>query len=192
MRRRSPGPTLETAGIVLAVFLVQVVVITLGASIELFALSTPLADKPWTIVTSIYAHAGPTHLLANLVALAVFGFIVERRSARWRFHAFVITTGAIAGIVEVLVASLAGGSPFVVGISGAVFALMGYVLASNPVTDSVVAWLEVDARIQVLLMLVLAVALTWVTRGERVALVAHFTGFILGLVSGRAHLLRVP
>ena len=190
MRDRILGPTVETVGIVLAVFVVQVIALTIGLSIDLFALSMPLEDNPWTIVTAVYAHAGISHLVANLVALIVFGYIVERRSSRWRFHAFIVTTGALAGIAEVIVGSLMGASPLVVGISGAVFALMGYILASNPVTDSAVAWLEVDVRVQLVLMLLIAVAITWITRGERVALVAHFTGFLLGLISGRAHLLR--
>lgn len=182
--------TIEVLVVVIVVYLLQVFAFAVGLGIELFALTAPLGERPWTIITSVYAHGGPNHLFANLLALLVFGFIVERRSTRWRFHGFVVATGALAGIAEVIVGGLLGPAPLVVGISGAVFALMGYVIASNPVTDSVFARLEVDPRIQLALMIVLAVAITWVTRGERVALVAHFTGFLLGLASGRTHLLR--
>lgn len=182
--------TFEVATLTVAVFLVQSAALAAGIGSEMFALTMPLAERPWTIALSVYAHGSLPHLTTNLLGLLIFGFIVERRSERSRFHAFVLTTGALAGAAEVFFGSLFGPAPFVLGISGAVFGLMGYVLASNPVTDSLLAWLEVDTRVQVVLMVVLAVAITWFSRGQRVAMVAHFVGFSLGLVAGRLHLLR--
>lgn len=191
MAPRTGQAILEVLLLCILVFLAQVVSLTFGLSgMEFFALSVPLSEYPWTIVVSVYAHGGIDHLIANIIGLLVFGFIVERRSSRARFHAFVLGTGAIAGIAEVLVGSMLGPSPLVLGISGAVFALMGYVLTSNPVAESVFGWLEMDLKVQLVLMVVLALAITWITRGERVALVAHFTGFLLGLIAGRAHLLK--
>lgn len=183
--------TAEVVVLIVAVYLVQWAVLFAGIGTEMFALAAPLSQYPWTIVTAVYAHAGPGHLMANLAGLVVFGFIVERRTTRGRFHAFVLGTGAIAGIAEVLIASAMGPSPMVLGISGAVFALMGYSLASNPVSNAVFEWLEIDPRIQIGLFVILAGAITLATAGERVALVAHFTGLVLGLVAGRTHLLRV-
>lgn len=190
MASASGQATIEVAAFTVAVFLAQTLALAVGLGMELFVLTVPFDVRPWTILLSVYAHGSTEHLFANLLGLLVFGFIVERRSVRWRFHAFILATGAIAGMAEVFVGSMLGPAPSVLGISGAVFALMGYVLASNPVTDSLLAWLEVDTRVQVVLMLLVAVGITWVSRGERVALVAHFVGFFLGLVSGRAHLLR--
>ena len=185
------SPTLETLLVVLLVFVFQLVASAIGLGIEWFALAAPFALYPWTIVTSVYAHASITHLAMNAVALLVFGLLVERTTTRGRFHAFVITTGAIAGITEVLVSGTFGGSVAVLGISGAVFALMGYVVAGNPLADAMVGWLEPDRRTQILAVVVLAGAVTLVTASQGVALVAHFTGFALGLVSGRLRLLRV-
>jgi len=62
----------------------------------IFALSTPLSVAPWTVVTSVYAHGSIGHLLANALALLLVGPLVERRTTRLRFHAFVIGTGALA------------------------------------------------------------------------------------------------
>lgn len=190
MVRDGVGATLETAFVVIIVFLIQSVVLAIGIGIDMFALAMPFDHRPWTIFTSVYAHANIMHLATNLLALLIFGSIVERRSTRRRFHTFIVSTGAIAGISEVLVGSLLGPSPLVVGISGAVFALMGYVVASNAVTDAVSRRVNVDPRLQFGLMIILAAAITWVTAGERVALVAHFTGFLIGLMAGRMHLLR--
>ena len=190
MGDRMFGPTIETAGVVLAVFVVQMALFTFGAGMELFALSMPFASRPWTLITSIYAHGGVQHLIANIVALLLFGWIVERHSTRFRFHLFILLTGMISGIAEVLVGSMIGPSPLVVGISGAVFALMGYVVASNPVTVTILNRTDIDPKIQFGMMLLIALLITWVTRGERVALIAHFTGFMLGLMAGRLRLLR--
>lgn len=182
--------TIEVAVAVVIVYALQTAMVVVGLGVELLALSAPLSQYPWTVVTAVYAHGGPSHLLANLAGLILFGFIVERRTSRSRFHAFILLTGAIAGVAEVLVGSVIGASPMVLGISGAVFALMGYVFASNPVSGTVLDWLEVDWRVQLILFLVIALIITILTAGERVALIAHFTGLTLGLLSGRLHLLR--
>lgn len=192
MGHRTGRATAEVVLLVIAVFVGQLLAFAIGVSPSLFTLALPLAEHPWTILLAVYAHGGPGHLVANLVGLIVFGFIVERRTERRRFHAFVLTTGAIAGLAEVLIGSQFGPSPEVLGISGAVFALMGYVFTSNPVTDTVLDWLEMDWRVQVGLFVVLAIVITLLTAGERVALIAHFTGLVLGLIAGRIHLLREP
>lgn len=191
MTTRDGRATIEVIVVIVIVYLIQMLVSVLGVGIGFFALAMPLETYPWTIITAVYAHAGPSHLLANLVGLLIFGFIVERRTTRLRFHAFVLLTGVIAAVAEVMVGELVGTGVMVLGISGAVFALMGYVATSNPVTNTVLDRLEVDWRVQLVLFLVVAGVLTYVTAGERVALVAHFVGLILGLIAGRIHILRV-
>ena len=192
MSHRTGQATLEVILLVVAVYVLQTLMLVMGMSLDVFTLALPLDQHPWTIVLAVYAHGGPSHLFANIIGLLVFGFIVDRRTARARFHAFILLTGAIAGLAEVLIGSLVGPSPVVLGISGAVFALMGYVFTSNPVTDTVLDWLEVDWRVQLGLFVLIAVAITYLTAGERVALIAHFTGLVLGLIAGRMHLLREP
>ena len=186
-----PGrATAEIMVIAIAMFVLQVLLGTIGLGIELFALATPLSHQPWTIVTSVYAHGNLDHLIANLIGLLIFGLLVERRSTRYRLHGFVLVTGVLAALAQVLVATLFGVNAYVVGISGAVFALMGYSMTSNPVTESVIGWFELNARTQIVIMIVIAVVITWVTRAEQAALFGHFTGFLLGMVAGRIHVLR--
>ncbi len=168
-----------------------VALIATPLAVGLFALSPPVFDRPWTVVTSIYAHADPGHLLGNAVVVLVAGLLVERVTTTTRFHTFVITTGVLAGIAEAFVGSAMGTPPAVLGISGAALALVGYVLAGNPVAQTTLGWLELGRRGQVIVMVVLAAAVTIATAGEGVALVAHFVGFALGLFAGRLRLLHV-
>ena len=201
MRRRlTESPTITLVGLFAVVFAVQQLVVLLAGPLTsraLFALSTPVVSNPWTVVTSVYAHGSISHLVANAVALVLVGLPLERETTPLRFHAFFAVTGALAGLAEVWFAAVAGSTlPGVVsqvnvlGASGAIFALLGYLLTSNRVTDRVVGNFSVSGRVQLVVFAVVAGAITVATAGQHVALVAHFTGILLGLLAGRAHVLR--
>ncbi|MUW15531.1 rhomboid family intramembrane serine protease, partial [Halorubrum sp. CBA1125] len=87
--------TLETLAVALLVGLLQAVLGVVGLA-GVFALSAPLAVAPWALVTSVYAHGSIGHLFANALSLLLVGPLVERRTTRPRFHAFVVGTGALA------------------------------------------------------------------------------------------------
>lgn len=186
------SPTVQTLTLLGLVFVVQQLVGAIGGGVAaaLFVLALPLSIHPWTVVTSIYAHGGLGHLLANAVALLVFGLIVERATTRFRFHAFFVATGALAGAVQVVASGLLGPPTGVLGASGAIFALAGYVLAANPLSNVAFGALQPSRRVQVIAFVGLAVVVTVATGGPGVALIAHFTGLLVGLVAGRARLLR--
>jgi len=197
MRRLTESPTVVTLGVVAAVFALQQVVGLVAPQRALFGLSNPLLAQPWTLVTSVYAHAGPGHLLANAAALALLGLLVERQTTGARFHAFFLGTGVLAGVAQVSAAGLLGplvpgltAQVNVLGASGAIFGLLGYLLAANRVTETVVAGVSLSAEAQLALGAVLALAVTLATANPGVALLAHFTGLLVGFLSGRAHLLR--
>ena len=183
-------PTVQTVLVCLVTFAVQSVLGVFGVGLGTFALSFPLEVRPWTLVTATYAHAGVTHLLANLVALLVVGLVVERGTTASRFHAFFVLTGALAGVAELVVAAVLGGGAAVIGASGAVFALLGYALAGNRVVGVVAPKVRLDRAATLGLFVVVAAVLTLVTAAPDLALVAHFTGLLGGLVAGRRRLLR--
>ena len=180
--------TLETLTIVLAVGVVQAGLHVVDLA-WVVALSAPVSDAPWTAVTSVYAHGSVGHLLANSVALLIVGPLVERRTTRPRFHAFVVMTGALAGIAQVTVGGLFGPSPAVLGLSGAVFALGGYLIAGTAASATLFDRLRLSARAQLVLFALVAVVLTLVTAAPGVALIAHATGAFCGLLAGRGRLL---
>lgn len=184
------SPTLTLVGVFVVVYLLEVLVGLFGVSKTAFALATPVTLRPWTLVTSVYAHGSVGHLVANTVGLVLVGLFLERRTSRARFHLFFLVTGALAGLSQVWVARLLGARPAVLGASGAIFALAGYVLAGNRVSDTVLSAVPLSERAILVAFVVVAAALTILTAGPGVALIAHFTGLMLGLVSGRGHVLR--
>jgi membrane associated rhomboid family serine protease len=182
MRR---SPVVETLAVLLAVFALQLGLAVLGQAGALAASAATLAAEPWTLVTSVYAHAGPGHLVANALALAVVGPLVARRTTRPRFHAFFLATGVVAVLAELSVGGLLGEPPVVLGASGAVFALVGYMLSGNVLASAVLDWVGLSRRAQLAVLAVVVVGLTLVTGSSRAALVAHATGLAVGLVCGR-------
>jgi len=177
------------------VFLVQTLLLWLfgpALAFGLFALSLPVEIQPWTLATSVYAHRTVGHIVGNLVLFALLGVILERHSTRARFHAFVLVTGALAGLAQVYAGSILYGEPTaVLGLSGAVFAMLGYVVTGNRLSNGLLKRLDVPVWGQLLAFAVLAAAVTLLTADSpRVALIAHFTGFLIGLLAGQENLLR--
>lgn len=184
------SPTIDTLGVVAVVFLLQTLFSVVGGP-NLFVLAAPISVEPWTILTSIYAHASIGHLLANSLVLLIAGVAVERRTTWLRFHLFFLTVGAVAGITQIVVRSLLGSPTAVLGASGAVFGLVGYLLAGNVVTTSLLERLSLSPRLQVALFAAVAVVVTVLTGRPGVALIAHFTGFFCGLLAGWGGLLEI-
>lgn len=182
------SPTLRTLQILLGVFLVQLLARLLGLGPGLFALTLPFSVAPWTIVVSVYAHAGLLHLIGNAFALALFGLAVERVTTPGRFHLFFLATGALAGITQVTVSGLFGPPVAVIGASGAVFALLGYALTGNALAIGVLS--RLSQRAQAGVFVLIAAVVTFITAGPGVALLAHFMGLVLGLLAGRLRLLH--
>jgi membrane associated rhomboid family serine protease len=185
------SPTITTLSVFVVVFLLEWVAVPLGVFGTLFVLTPPITVHPWTLVTNVYAHATLQHLLANSVALLVTGVVLERATTRLRYHSFFVATGALAGLAQITVGGAFGPGTGVLGASGAIFAFMGYLLTSNRLTDTVVGGIALSGRVQLLAFLVIAAAVTVATGSARAALIAHFTGLFVGLLAGRAHLLRV-
>ena len=195
----SGSPILELLVVFVLVFVAQGITALAGLMGTVFVLAPPLATNPWTIVTSVYAHSGFSHLLSNSLALIVFGWPVARATTRARFHAFFAATGAIAGSAQLVLTGLLAALPFVpvaptagvLGASGAVFALLGYLVASNRLSTGLASFVDVPDWLAILVFVGLAVALTLATASPGVALFAHFIGFLVGTASGRARILAV-
>jgi membrane associated rhomboid family serine protease len=187
--RRPKRPTVDLLLLFVGVYLLQRLGGLVGVGLEAFALATPLA-RPWTLITTVYAHASLGHLLANAVALLVVGLALEPFTTRRRFHGFVLVIGALAALTEYLVGVVLGSPVAVLGASGAVLALYGYALAGNPLTGGLLARIELSRRARVALVVAVVLAVTVLTAGPGVAVVAHATGFVLGLVAGRLRVLR--
>lgn len=185
----SDTPTITTLFAFAVVFVIQVFGGSVGVDTSVFVLRWPLTAEPGAIVLSVYAHGSVRHLAANALALAIVGPLVAYVTTPVRFHLFFIASGAIAGVTQVL-ATVPFGAAGVLGGSGAIFALMGYILVGNRASIRALSWLPLGTTGSLLLFGVLAAVVTLATAAPGVALVAHFTGFVVGAVAGHGQVLH--
>ncbi len=194
------SPLLDLVVVFALVYVLQLIAELANLMSGFFVLSAPVTENPWTVITSVYAHANIGHLLSNVIALVLFGLPIAAATTRVRFHLFFLSTGVIAGLSQILVTGAlasapvigASATPGVLGASGAVFALLGYLLASNRLATGVGSFLNPPRWLTYVVFFAIAALVTVATAQPGVALVAHFTGLFLGLVAGRFNLLATP
>lgn len=179
-------PTTITILAFFSIFTMQQISGIFGVDGGAFTLGLPLDHQPWTIIVAVYAHLTLSHLIANVIGVILFAPLVAATTSAYRFHLFFIGSGATAGIAQVVLMAPFGTAE-VLGASGAVFALIGYVLSANPIADATFSKLPFWVRIGIIV--VFAIGLTLLTASPGVALIAHAVGFIIGGLTGRIRLL---
>ncbi len=156
-----------------------------------FSLKNLMDMKLWTFFTSIFIHAGPEHLLFNMIALYFFGRVVEEQLG-WRKYIAIFFGTAFAGELVILLLSFLGMySPVVptVGASAGIFGLLAVSMFLRPLEFVIYPYIVpvpiiLIAIIYILYNIVgfLAVAVT----GEpsEISYAAHIGGLTAGLLIG--------
>jgi membrane associated rhomboid family serine protease len=85
-------------------------------------------DDYWPFITSMFLHGGWLHIIGNMWTLYIFGDNVEERMGTWRFLAFYLICGLIAGLTHYFTninstLPTVGASGAVAGVLGAYFLL---------------------------------------------------------------------
>lgn len=99
-----------------------------------FSLPNLLNQKYWVLITSVFLHADPEHLILNMLALFFFGKVVEQGLGRKKFL-LIFFVSAIVGNLVFLTTSFLGLSSLetsVIGASAAIFGLMGTAMLVKP------------------------------------------------------------
>ena len=146
-------------------------------------------ERLLTLISALFIHLGPVHLIGNLLFLFIFGLPAERSLGPWRFLLLFLAGGALAN----LAAALLMGTPAraIIGASGGVSAVIGAYLALFPnarlgVVVPLGVWLEfikVPAALLIGLWAVLQLIFTFVGPSfGAVAWWAHLAGFVVGLL----------
>jgi len=136
-----------------------------------------IADRPWTIITSIFLHGGLWHILTNMVTLYFFGRYLCTLLGGGKFLTVFFTGGIIGNLLY-----LPLGYPYipVIGASGAVFALGGVLAVMRPKLRVIVFPIPVPIP---LCAAVIGVFLI-VSFFPNVAWQAHLGGLVSGLAMG--------
>lgn len=141
-----------------------------------------------TLLTYQFLHGGVAHLLANMVALFVFGGVVEDRLGHFRFGVLFLGSGIVAALLQG--AMFPESTTALVGASGAIGGVMGAYLAlfpRNRITMLTPIFLPIRLRAWIIIVVWLAVQIymTQKTGDESsVAWWAHIGGFGVGFIVG--------
>jgi len=135
-----------------------------------------LLRHPWTIVTSMFIHAGFGHIIANMLTFYFFGTFVSMLVGRNKFLLVYFCGGILGNILFIL---LAPPLSIAVGASGAVFALGGTLAVMRP-------------RLRVLIFFLIPAPLWAAVIGgfiilsfiPYIAWQAHLGGLVFGLIAG--------
>jgi membrane associated rhomboid family serine protease len=146
-----------------------------------------IPQRPWTIVTYAFLHAGVLHLLFNMIGLFFFGPRLEAELGGRRFLGLYFTSVVAAAIASLL-------TPFVaiVGASGGVFGvLVGF--AKFWPRDRIYFWgvIPIEARWFIVLLAIYSIVGGF-GGGGSIAHFAHLGGLVGGWVYLKVLELRSP
>jgi membrane associated rhomboid family serine protease len=130
-----------------------------------------LPSQPWRMVTALFVHSGILHIAFNMLALWIFGRMIENMLGTWRFLALYGISGVFGSAAVALIAP----GLTVVGASGAIFGLFAafFVLQRSLGNNAV----------QLLVIIGLNLAIGFFP-GSNVAWQAHLGGVVAGFVTG--------
>ncbi|HLC50852.1 MAG TPA: rhomboid family intramembrane serine protease [archaeon] len=156
-----------------------------------FSLNNLLEGKWWTLLTSIFLHAGPEHLILNLIALFFFSKAIEP-DIGWKKVLLIFIASGIAGNLFVMGAAATGIMPVdipTIGASAAIFGIMGAAMFIKPVEPVLYPYLIPVPLISVAVVYAflnfVQFFLTATTGLQTdIAYVAHIGGLLIGAYFG--------
>lgn len=161
-----------------AVFLLEIaaggIVVPLLAFVPQNVLS-----MPWTVITSLFVHANPTHLFFNMWALFVFGPILEKVIGSQRFVALYLISGIVGNIGFAL---FYPGNTAGVGASGAIYGVVGALAVLLPNLLVLVFFLPMPLWIAAIAWGLLEFFSSF--SPSPIANLVHLTGLFVGIVWG--------
>jgi membrane associated rhomboid family serine protease len=141
-------------------------------------------SRPWTLVTHMFLHDGPFHLLFNMLFLFFFGPELERRIGGRRFLAVFFLSGIVAGIGYSLYSGIIQQSNApAVGASGALMGIFACLAVLAPHIQVYIYFIPMKITYALIMFALLDLLLF--SSGDAIAHSAHLSGVVAGLVIGR-------
>ena len=160
----------------LATFFAPVIVRTFG-----LLPTAVIHGSVWQLVTYMFLHGGPMHLLFNMLTLWMFGVELERMWGTVPFTKFYFLTGVVAGLTQVVLGLLAPQfNATTIGASGAIYGvLMAYAIYFPHRTILWFGIFPLSVRVMVIIMGALSL-LGAMSGAGGVAHTAHLGGMAAG------------
>ena len=175
-------------GIMAAVFVIQIALQLSGASAlhdQIFLITSSWITQPWTVFTSMFAHAGLGHIGINALVLYFFGTTTERLIGTRRFTWLFLAAGVVGGIAQIVLTRLifdinsAG-----LGASAAIQGVMGTLVFIAPRLTVLVFFVIPAPLWAIMIFYVLGDLFGAITPNSGVGNFAHLAGLAVGLAFG--------
>lgn len=134
-------------------------------------------NEYWRVFTSVFVHSSMEHLLSNSMMLFILTYFV---TAFFGFWVSPVLSFVAGGIINLLVLATFERNITLVGASGVVYYLWGYWLILFLLIERQISWPRRLVKV-VGLFLILLVPTTY---APSTSYLAHYTGFVLGILSG--------
>jgi membrane associated rhomboid family serine protease len=133
----------------------------------------------WQLVTYSFVHAGPLHLVLNMLMLYWFGREMEAFLGRRSFLGLYLVGAFVAGLAHSLAYVRSPIPPGAVGASGAVFAILVLFACHFP-NRYVYFMLLLPMKVKYLVLIFIAINLIYTGQGTGIATLAHLGGAAYG------------
>lgn len=131
----------------------------------------------WQFVTYMFVHSGWQHIFFNMLGLLFFGVPLERQIGSREFLLFYFVCGIFSGLFSFVVYVLTGTNTFLVGASGAIYAvLFAYAVGFPRSTIFIWGIIPVPAPVLVAIYAIIEIV-SEIFGNSNVAHLTHLFGF---------------
>lgn len=148
---------------------------------------TSILYKPWTLITNAFVHVSFFHLLSNMLYLFFLGGMLEQYLGKKKILSLYLLGGLIGAVVQITakhVFPLFQAMPdyYIIGASGAVFAIAVGLITYNPRLEVMIFGL-IPAKLIYIVGLLFVLEFLRLSELDGVAHFAHVGGGLLGFLS---------
>jgi len=154
--------------------------------VNLGVIPAMFTERPWTVLTAMFVHAGFLHLFGNMFVLYFFGRAIYQLVGSNKFLLVYFVGGVVGNLLYVLL-----GEPLsiAVGASGAVYAAAGALVMIVPrLTVRLYFFIPMPLWVVILIFFV---AWSFIP-GLGIAWQAHVGGLVIGLIAGYFFRKKIP
>ncbi|MEM7819254.1 MAG: rhomboid family intramembrane serine protease [Candidatus Aenigmatarchaeota archaeon] len=156
------------------IFIIQVIFSFITENFIL--ISIDVISRPWILITSIFLHGSLEHLMYNMLALVLFGTILEKIIGSKNFILVFLVSGILANITSIFFYEAT------LGASGAIFGILGCLTFLRP---KMIVWVySVPMPMIVAAAIWFLIDLVGVFYPSNIANISHISGLLIGMIFG--------
>lgn len=152
-------------------------------TLDLLAFSTEnlLKGRVWTLITSLFIHSDPVHLIGNMIFFYIFGNTIEKELN----HKWVIISFFIGGVTTFLLSTqFYDPATYLIGASAAIFTLTAIVMLLKPLKFSFYFLMPLGL-VAIIYFIYNLLAINLGSQGN-ISYIGHIIGFLSGIPFGVA------